>query len=147
MWQNDSTISFQCYDPNYMQVAKCACTQYKVYNTVYNNGTVPKQVEYFTGIYSKEENPDNTMGLLAPLYINQEKNLYLFSHHHAGKVWQMSDKMTTTPVRGVFQTTPSCPDSDNITWEWYNVTTPTGQQLYVPDEHIKVKCISHSHGA
>lgn len=150
MWQNDTTIAFQCYKPNYnMEIVKCSCTEYKVYYTVYSEGSVPTQVEYFTGVYRKEENIDNTFSLLAPLYINKEKNLYLFSHHYAGKVWQMSDKMTTTPMRGVFSTTPSCPDSqvEDITWEWYNMTTITGQQLYVPDQHIKVKCTSHNHGA
>jgi len=147
MWQNDSTIAFECFKPNYMKIASCDCDEYKVYSTVYKNGTVPNQVQYFAGNYRKEENKDNTYGLLAPLYVNQEKNLYLFSHHIGGKVWQMSDKLTTTPMRGVFQTTPSCPDSEDMTWEWYNVTTPTGQQIYVPDHHIKVKCVSHSHGA
>ncbi|XP_023338588.1 uncharacterized protein LOC111709204 [Eurytemora carolleeae] len=148
MWQNDTTISFQCYKPNFLKTTNCKCTEYKVYNTVYETGMeVPTQVDYFSGIYSKEENTDNTFGLLAPLYINKEKNLYLFSHHIAGKVWQMSDKMTTTPLRGIFSRTPACPDSEDISWEWYNLTTPTGQQLYVEDYHIKVKCISHGHGA
>jgi len=146
MWQNDSTISFECFKPKQMTIAKCDCTEYKVYHTVYSNGTVPTQVEYFTGLYSKVKNPDDNFGLLAPLYINQEKELYLFSHHIAGKVWQISDKLTTTPMRGVFSDTPACPDKD-ITWEWYNRTTSTGQQIYVPDNHIKVKCISHAHGA
>jgi len=147
MWQNDTSIAFECFKPNYMQIAKCTCSSYKVYHTVYSNGTVPTQVEYFTGVYKKVTNPDDNFGLLAPLYINMEKNLYLFSHHLAGKVWQMSDKMTTTPMRGVFDATPACPDHQNITWEWYNTTTATGQQLYVPDQHIQVKCISHALGA
>ena len=34
-----------------VQVAKCACTEFKVYNTVYHNETVPEQVEYFGGIF------------------------------------------------------------------------------------------------
>eukprot|EP00088_Acartia_fossae_P011071 TRINITY_DN15551_c0_g1_i4.p1 TRINITY_DN15551_c0_g1~~TRINITY_DN15551_c0_g1_i4.p1 ORF type:complete len:478 (+),score=86.08 TRINITY_DN15551_c0_g1_i4:162-1595(+) len=150
MWQNDTTITFQCFRPQTMTIAKCDCTQYKVYNTLYQNGTVPSQVEYFAGIYRKIEDKSKTFGLQAPLYINREKNLYLFSHHIGGKVWQMSDKLTTTPVRAEFPSTPSCPDTEtngSVTWEWYNVTTPSGQQLYVPDQHIKVKCISHSHGA
>ncbi len=33
-----------------------------------------------------------------------------------------------------------------MTWEWYNVTTAAGQQLYVPDEHIKVKNLLASTG-
>jgi len=151
MWQNDTTISFQCFKPNDMKIAKCDCTEYKVYNTVYQNGTVPTQVEYFSGVYRKVEDTTSTYGLQAPLYMNQEKNLYLFSHHIGGKVWQLSDKLTTTPVRAEFPISPSCPDSSQngiqVTWEWYNVTTAAGQQQYVPDQHIKVKCISHHHGA
>lgn len=147
MWQNDTTIAFQCYGPNQITVARCPCTEYKVYNTVYHNETVPEQVEYFGGTFRRVTDPDSTFGLLAPLYINKEKDMYLFSHHPGGKVWQISQKLTTTPIRGVFTQSPACPDSEDVVWEWYNITTPTGQQIYVPDHHIKVKCVSHSHGA
>jgi hypothetical protein len=37
--------------------------------------------------------------------------------------------------------------AEDVVWEWYDKTTPSGQQIYVPDHHIKVKCVSHSHGA
>ena len=102
---------------------QCSCTKYKVYHTVYQNGTAPPQVKYLSGVFEKEENPENTFGLLAPLYIDRQKNLMLFSHHPEGRMWQVSQKLTTTPLRGVFSQ-PSCPDSGNINWEWYNVTTP-----------------------
>jgi hypothetical protein len=39
------------------------------------------------------------------------------------------------------------PLAEDVVWEWYDKTTPSGQQIYVPDHHIKVKCVSHSHGA
>merc|ERR1711997_928255 len=104
MWKNDSSISFNCYKKNYTPVQACSCTKYKVYHTVYQNGTVPPQVKYLSGVFVKEENPENTFGLLAPLYIDREKNL------------------TTTPLRGIFSQ-PSCPDTDTIPWEWYNATT------------------------
>jgi len=145
MWKNDTSIKFQCYKKNYTPVQKCSCTKYKVYHTVYHNDTVPKQVEYLSGVFVKEENLDNTFGLLAPLYVDNEKDLMLFSHHPEGRVWQISQKLTTTPLRGVFSG-PACPDSEQITWEWYNITTPLGQQLYVKDPHVHVKCISHSIG-
>ena len=121
------TFRFQCYKENMAIVQKCSCTKYKVYHTVYVNGTVPTQVTYLSGIFTKEERPEHTHGLLAPLYIDAEKQLMLFSHHPQGLVWQVSQKLTTTPLRGVFSG-PSCPDSESITWEWYNVTTP--QVLY-----------------
>ena len=104
-------------------VQKCGCTKYKVYHTVYTNDSVPTQVTYLSGTFTKETDPDNTHGLLAPLYVDREKQLLLFSHHPQGRVWQVSQKLTTTPLRGVFSA-PSCPDSEKITWEWYNVTTP-----------------------
>ena len=172
---------FQCYKENYSKVQKCSCTKYKVYHTVYVNDTVPAQVTYLSGTFTKEDNPDHTHGLLAPLYVDREKDLMLFSHHPEGLVWQVSQKLTTTPLRGVFSG-PSCPDSEQITWEWYNVTTSQvtylmlpktnqtqincsisnkmiwivqncnisyfqGQQVYVEDPHIHVKCISHKLGA
>ena len=83
-------------------------------------------------------------GLLAPLYYEKSKDLYLFSHHPQGKVWQVSSKLSTTPMRVVFEKDMSCPDSsDTVTWEWFNTTTPEGQQIYVKDDHIKVKCLDN----
>jgi len=146
MWKNDTSIKFECYKKEMTPVQDCTCTKYKVYHTVYQNGTVPKAVDYLSGTFVKVEDKKDTFGLLAPLYRDLVKNLYLFSHHPQGLVWQVSQKLTTTPLRGVF-TSPSCPDSQDITWEWYNMTTPMGQQLYVSDNHIKVKCVSHSLGA
>jgi len=144
MWKNDSSITLDCYQKESYPVQECSCTKYKIYNTVYHNGTVPKQVKYLSGVFTKVE--EDTMGFLAPLYKEEKKNLYLFSHHPNGLVWQISQKFTTTPLRGVFSS-PACPDSEDITWEWYNKTTPLGQQLYVKDFNIKVKCVSHFHGA
>ena len=122
---------FQCYKENYSKVQKCSCTKYKVYHTVYVNDTVPNQVTYLSGTFTKEDNPDHTHGLLAPLYVDREKDLMLFSHHPEGLVWQVSQKLTTTPLRGVFNG-PSCPDSEQITWEWYNVTTSQVTYLILP---------------
>lgn len=146
MWKPDNTIRFQCYKENFSPVQKCSCSKYKVYHTVYVNDTVPAQVTYLSGTFTKEERPGMTRGLLAPLYMDRDKGLMLFSHHPEGRVWQVSQKLTTTPLRGVFSG-PSCPDSEQITWEWYNMTTPQGQQLYVKDQHIHVKCVSHKLGA
>jgi len=146
MWKPDKTIRFQCYKENYSKVQRCSCTKYKVYHTVYVNDSVPAQVTYLSGTFKKEENTDHKYGLLAPLYVDKEKDLMLFSHHPEGLVWQVSQKLTTTPLRGVFSG-PSCPDSEQITWEWYNITTAQGQQVYVEDPHIHVKCVSEKPGA
>ena len=37
---------------------------------------------------------EDSYGLLAPLYLMEEKRLYLFSHHTEGLVWQVIDKTT-----------------------------------------------------
>ena len=106
------------------------------------------------GIYEKID--EKEVGLLAPLYFEKHKNLYLFSHHPQGKVWQVSSKLSTTPLRVVMDSQKdksgkpkmSCPDSDTGSgngphWEWFNTTTPEGQQIYIQDDRIKVKCIDN----
>jgi len=143
MWKNDTSISFTCYKPSFTTVPQCSCTKYKVYHTTYLNGTAPGPVTYLTGNFTKVLDADAKYGVLPPLYKDLEKDLMLFSHHPQGKVWQISTKFTTTPMRGVFKKLPACPDSEDNVWEWYNMTTPLGQQLYVPDPHIHVKCIAH----
>jgi hypothetical protein len=90
-----------------------------------------------------DENDDGGL-LLAPTYFDSEKNLFLFSHHPRGKVWQVSTKFTTTPLRGVHPgSDAACPDNDAIQWEWFNASTPEGQQIYVKDANIHVKCIDN----
>ena len=139
MWRNDTTIRFSCYSPS-TPVKRCTCSQYKVYHTVYQNTSVPKQVEYLSGHYRKVENSEDTYGILAPLYKEETRNLFLFSYHPEGRVWQISQKMTTTPIRGVFSS-PACPDSETITWELYNKTTKRGKQQFIKDPNIQVKCL------
>lgn len=127
---------------NLYQPIKCTCNTYKVFHLIYSNGTVPDAVSYLMGVYEKIDALE--VGLLAPLYYEKSKDLYLFSHHPQGKVWQVSSKLSTTPMRAVFNHEKSCPDSsDSVTWEWFNTTTTEGQQLYIKDTHIKIKCIDH----
>ena len=68
MWKNDTTIKFECYKKEMTPVQDCTCTKYKVYHTVYQNGTVPKAVDYLSGTFVKVEDKKDTFGLLAPLY-------------------------------------------------------------------------------
>ena len=154
-WTKDTMLSFKCMNEEYRPV-KCGCKQYKVYHTVYdeNQGKVPDAVGYLSGNFEKMD--EKEMGLLAPLYFDKSKQLYLFSHHPKGLVWQVSTKLSTTPMRGILdgvsgedgeasqisEEAKSCPDNDLIRWEWFNSTTAQGQQLYVKDEHIQVKCMS-----
>jgi len=151
-WTKDTMLSFKCMTDDYRPVT-CGCKKYKVYHTVYNEGEVPDAVGYLSGNFERID--EKEMGLLAPLYFDKSKQLYLFSHHPKGLVWQVSTKLSTTPMRGVLngidsddndasvdESAESCPDNDFIKWEWFNSTTSQGQQLYVKDEHIQVKCIS-----
>ena len=86
--------------------------------------------------------PEDAFGLLAPVYYNREKHLYLFSHHPEGLVWQISGSMSNTPLRAVAGGR-SCPGNDGLVWEWYNTTggSGQGQQFYVRDQYVQVTCV------
>ena len=100
---------------------------------------VPDAVKYYSGTFKKLDK-EESFDLLAPVYYDSVKQLYLFSHHPQGLVWQISSTLVATPVRAVAKTT-SCPDSRELTWEWYNTTTKAAQQIYVREESIKLKCL------
>ena len=139
-WTEDSTISFDCMRSTYRPVS-CSCNTYKVFHLVYNQ-TVPDAVKYLMGIFTKIDGRER--GLLPPLYYDKSKDLYLFSRHPQGKVWQVSSKLSTTPMRASAPPGSGkvCPDDSKLdTWEWFNTTTSEGQQLYVKDSNIHVKCI------
>ena len=138
MWRKDDTLKLQCYNPVFAKVTQCGCKTYEVTHSEYADGKVPRQVEYHTGLFSRVDKSDS-YGLLAPLYQNMEKKLYLFSHHPEGLVWQISQSLTTTPLRAVTRDM-ACPDSEGLVWEWYNTTTKLGQQLYVQDQNIQIRC-------
>ena len=97
------------------------------------------------GEYALDVSQGNDKGLMAPLYVNAEKDLYLFSHHPMGLVWQVSTKLSMTPLRGIFDDASkvgqACPDKESIRWQWFNSTTPNGQQIYIEDDNIHVKCV------
>jgi len=142
-WTPDDTLSFKCVTDTFKPVT-CGCRKYKVFNTVYADGEkVPDAVSYLQGEYVLDDS--NSKGLMAPLYFNKERDLYLFSHHPKGMVWQVSTKLSMTPLRGVHNMTEdkpeACPDEEGLKWEWFNSTTSQGQQIYVEDDHIQVKCI------
>merc|ERR1712029_870443 len=97
---------------------------------------VPDAVSYLQGEYVLDDR--NSKGLMAPLYFNKERDLYLFSHHPMGLVWQVSTKLSMTPLRGIFDDASkvgqACPDKESIRWQWFNSTTPNGQQVYIEDD-------------
>ena len=138
MWRKDDSLKLECYNPVFTKTVECDCKTYEVTHSEYEDGKVPRQVEFHSGLFTRVDKQDS-YGLLAPLYQNIEKQLYLFSHHPEGLVWQVSQKLTTTPIRAV-TTTKSCPDNKDLEWEWYNTTTRMGQQLYVKDKQVQVKC-------
>jgi len=137
IWREDSSLEVKCYDESSTSVAKCACTEYQVeYDS--SDSAAPEAVQYYTASFKKLEPPP--YDFLAPVYYDQVKELYLFSHHPAGLLWQISPSFVTTPVRAISKTGPQCPDSREVKWEWYNSTTELGQQIYVQDDHIKIVC-------
>ena len=117
---------------------------FQVFNLAYEDGKVPEAVSYLAGEFELDTVQQNSKGLMAPLYFNKEKDLYLFSHHPKGLVWQVSTKLSMTPLRGIQNASEkpkACPDSNTLSWEWFNSTTSQGQQIYVKDDHIHVKCL------
>ena len=136
MWTNDSTISFSCYSPKRTLVQRCSCRTYQVYHSKYHNSTMPSQVEFLSGVYSRVETREEQKGLLAPLYKEKTKKNFLFSHHPQGLVWQVSSKLTTTPLRGVAPG-PSCPDDADVTWELYQ----RDSRKFIEDSNILITCI------
>ena len=137
IWREDNTLKVECYSEAATKVVQCPCNEYSVeYDSA---DPVPEAVEYYSGNFKKLDRSES-FDLLAPLYYDSVKQLYLFSHHPQGLVWQISSTLVATPVRAVAKTT-SCPDSRELTWEWYNTTTKAAQQIYVRDESIKLKCL------
>jgi len=135
IWKQDDTISISCYNPKYTKVVSCSCPEYEVINDSGEDTPVP---QYYTGKFTKLDK-SKSYDLLAPVYYDALKQLYLFSHHPEGLVWQISQNFITTPVRAVTTKSGTCPDDPDL-WEWYNVTTTQHQQIYVSDSNIKLKC-------
>ena len=145
-WREDPTLALQCYRRGQTPVEWCSCSHYDLAlrptrQAVGQEEKSPSEkfLEYLVGRYSRVAAQDS-FGLLAPLYRMDEKGLLLFSHHPEGLVWQISASLTTTPVRGVTNSS-SCPDAANIAWEWFNTTTPEGAQEYVKEDRLTVTCV------
>ena len=81
--------------------------------------------------------------VLAPFFVNREKDLYLFSHHFKGMVWEISSSVRgLPPLRGhnfTADANKDCPDAD-LKWEIYNSTSTESQHVYIEDNHVKVEC-------
>jgi len=137
MWRKDDSLSLQCYRKSSTPVIKCQqCSKYRL---SYNGDNIPDQVEYHKGEFVRMA-PEDSFGLLAPIYFNKEKKLYLFSHHPEGLVWQVSGSLTTTPMRAVSRVS-GCPHKEGLQWEYYNMTTKLGQQVYISDKNVRVECL------
>ena len=83
---------------------------------------------------------EQSFSILAPVYYNSVKELFLFSHHPEGLVWQISTNFVTTPMRGVTTQSMTCPDSDKLRWELYNETTTSQKQIYIKEGGMKIRC-------
>ena len=97
MWREDDRLAVSCYSPRYTPVVDCSCPEYEVTH----GEEAPEVVKYFSGRFKRLER-EQSWDFLAPVYVDEVKQLYLFSHHPEGRVWQVSQKLTTTPLRGVF---------------------------------------------
>ena len=110
------------------------------------NVTLPEAVTYLLGEF--EQNDGKSQGLMAPLYFNKEKDLYLYSHHPKGMVWDVAPVdnkfLSLGSLRGIkYGKAEACPHTEGVRWEWYHNTTTNGQHIYLYDESnkIQVKCL------
>ena len=104
-----------------------------------------------SGAYEKLELELQNFGLLAPVYFNSAKSLYLYSHHHNGMVWEISTDIlvpsnTSDHLVGVaYAETQSrlshaCPDNPTIIWHWIHEGAGTNPYTYSIDPDVHVKC-------
>jgi len=153
LWKKDDTLALKCYRKGVTPVEWCKCNQYEIalkprrvpvgqpgLRGNHTKGPGEKYLDYLVGKYSRVP-AENSYGLLAPLYLMEEKRLYLFSHHTEGLVWQVSHFLSTSPLRGLSKTA-ACPESKEISWQVFNSTLASGAQQYLSDDNrIMVTCI------
>jgi len=142
LWDDDDTLDIQCFRKGITPVEWCKCDHYDISVVGEGNWDNLNHIKYLSGRYSKVD-PRDSYGLLAPLYLMPDKQLYLFSHHPEGQVWQVSSSLTTSPLRGISEKS-SCPDSDSLEWEWYNSTLESGAQHFVfyDEQRFKISCVN-----
>ena len=64
---------------------------------------------YLSGVFEKEVREEARHGLLAPLYVDRDKGLMLFSHHPQGLVWQVSVYIYLYPYPSIYLSLKSPP--------------------------------------
>ena len=116
-------------------MTKCDCQEYQV---DFSEGEL-NATNYYIGNFKKLPRRES-WDLLAPVYYEAVKGLYLYSHHPQGLVWIISPDFVTSPLRAVSQQAPSCPDTPDLVWEAYNFTTESGQQMYVKEKSFTINC-------
>ena len=88
IWREDPSLAVSCYSPRYTPVVSCACPEYEV-----THGEAASDVvRYYSGKFRKLE-AAASYGLLAPVYYDAVKQLYLFSHHPEADMRAMFDKV------------------------------------------------------
>lgn len=86
IWREDPSLTVSCYSPRYTPVVSCACPEYEV-----THGEAASDVvQYYSGKFRKLE-AAASYGLLAPVYYDAVKQLYLFSHHPEADMRAMFD--------------------------------------------------------
>ena len=108
-----------------------------------------------SGAYERLEEPKRqSLGLLAPVYFNSAKSLYLYSHHYNGMVWEISSDILVTSntsdhLMGVdypgSRLSHACPNNPTIIWQWIHEGAGTNPNTYNIDPKVHVKCLESYH--
>ena len=148
-WMDHQTVNMHCMD-NQFDDRKCSCTKYQVYHEyVIAIEDVPFAVEKIIGIYEKilpssEEHMGDDSVLL---FKEKSKEMYLFSILNIGVVWSIGWGLTLDdpPAARIdlgYDSQNVCPDQNQgSSWELFDQNTGQGQEIWLPNDKIKVKCV------
>ena len=148
-WIDYQTLNMHCMD-NQFDNRKCSCTKYQVYHE-YETAVedVPFAVDKIIGIYEKilpssEEHMGDDSVLL---FKEKSKEMYLFSILNIGVVWSIGWGLTLDdpPAARIdlgYDSPNVCPDQNQGSlWELFHQNTGQGQEIWLQNDKIKVKCV------
>ena len=147
-WMDYQTVNMHCMD-NQFDYRECSCTKYQVYHEYTAVEVVPFAVEKIIGTYEKilpssEEHMGDDSVLL---FKEKSKEMYLFSILNIGVVWSIGWGLTLDDNQAAridlgYDSPNVCPDQiQGSIWELFDQNTGQGQEIWQPNDKIKVKCV------
>ena len=144
IWREDDSLKVECYSETSTKVVHCPCNEYSVeYDS---DDPVPEAVEYYSGSFKKLDRSES-FDLLAPLYYDSVKQLYLFSHHPKGKVWFLGSSTDSWSMR--INKLASGEDHDcplkwkeEEAWEYLQSKSKNDEkEVWLRDTNVEIECL------